>query len=114
MSNKFNMEATITPEMTIRITEGEARALYALTTYGFESFIAVFYKNLGETYMKPHEKSLKSLFDNIRGESGISVFLKRCEDARAVFRGEKFASPPATSPKPYQSNSGDDIYDRLA
>lgn len=90
--SKFGIDAQINPEITIRLTEREARALDALAGYGFKSFIEIFYK-LGTHYMKPYEKDLESLFDKIRGESGIGMFISRADDARAVFRGEKATIP---------------------
>lgn len=91
--SKFNAVAQINPEITIRLTEGEARALDALAGYGFKSFIEMFYKHLGKVYMEPYEKNLESLFEKIRGESGIGTFISRTEAARAVFSGAKVAIP---------------------
>jgi hypothetical protein len=88
---KFGIVAQINPEITIRLTEREALALDALAGYGFKRFIEMFYKHLGKHYLEPYETDLKSLFEKIRGDSGIGLFIERAKDARAVFGGTKVA-----------------------
>ncbi len=46
---------TITLEASFKVTEAELRALDALAGYGDDAFIKMFYTDLGEHYMKPHE-----------------------------------------------------------
>lgn len=53
-------------EITIKLTESEARALYAITTYGDDAFLKQFYAHLGQHYLKPHEAGLRSLFASIK------------------------------------------------
>jgi hypothetical protein len=64
------MKTEIKPKMTfelhLTLTEEEARALNAITTYGSGEFLKVFYNELGKTYLKPHENGLRSLFANIK------------------------------------------------
>lgn len=50
----------------IELTLDEARALEAITTYGAKSFLEGYYKQLGKSYLQPHEKGVKSLFETIK------------------------------------------------
>ncbi len=69
--------------MTLELSEEEARALEALTKYGTESFLKMFYSKLGSHYLKPHEDGLKSLFQTIPKE--IPPHLLKLDAARKVF-----------------------------
>ena len=69
--------------MTFTVSEEEARALNALTVYGFKSFTEVFYEKLGVTYMKPHHKGLESLFETIK--KNIPPHLARMSNTRKTF-----------------------------
>lgn len=51
--NKPVVEAVLTIE--------EAKALQALLCYGVDNLTEVFYKHLGETYLKPNEGGLHTL-----------------------------------------------------
>lgn len=55
-------------ELTLTLNEIEARALDALVGYGHKAFLEVFYKSLGEAYMKPHEKGIIALFEVISSQ----------------------------------------------
>ena len=82
-------------EVTLVLSEDEAKALDALVGYGHKSFLEVFYAHLGKAYLQPHERGLKSLFESVRtGEGSVSNFLKRLHDARDVFRGKKVPYDP--------------------
>jgi hypothetical protein len=72
---------TVTAKFTV--TEGELRALDALAGYGDEAFIAMFYKHLGQTYMKPHEAHLREFLKTVRDIAG--PILSRADKARAAF-----------------------------
>lgn len=74
---------------TLVIDEAEARALDGLVGYGFDEFVSTFYQHLGSHYLKPHEAGLKSLFESVR--ESIPPMLRRTDDARKVFKGEKVA-----------------------
>lgn len=50
---------------TITFGESELRALDAMTGYGVEAFLKVFYEKLGKAYMQPHEQGLRDLFATI-------------------------------------------------
>jgi len=65
---------------TISFSEGELRALDALTGYGIEPFLDVFYGKLGKAYMQPYEKNLRELF--IKINQTVPEAIKRVEAAR--------------------------------
>lgn len=75
---------------TMQFNEAELRALDALVGYGADPFLAVFYENLGKAYMQPHEAGLRSLFESVR--EAVPGILRRTDDARAVFVGQKRAA----------------------
>jgi len=52
--------------VTIVLDESQARALDAIAGYGSVSFLENFYKNMGKSYLKPHENGIVSLFVMIR------------------------------------------------
>jgi hypothetical protein len=61
---KFDYRVDLTT--TMKIDEEQLRALHALTLYGTDSFLKMFYDNLGKAYLSPHEKGLRSLFEDIK------------------------------------------------
>lgn len=67
---KVRGEVFTTGTVTLVLDEAEARALEALAGYGDEKFLEVFYKHLGEAYLRPHQAGLFSLFSAARGEVG--------------------------------------------
>lgn len=73
--------------IVMKLTEGEARALDALVGYGgkafTEHFLPTFYEKLGQHYMKPYEKDLAALFENIR--CSIKGPLDKINKARDLF-----------------------------
>lgn len=80
----------ISATIVLHLTEAEAHALDALVGYGFKTFIEVFYKHLGKSYLEPYEAGLRSLFESVRnGEASVSYFLRKAEEARAVFDGRR-------------------------
>ena len=77
-------ESDVTLNVTLMISEAEARAMLALTAYGADGFLKTFYEHMGESCLKPHEKGLRALFDVIRSE--VTPMLARADKARAAFR----------------------------
>jgi predicted ribonuclease YlaK len=57
---------TIDFSVTINLNESEIRALDALAGYGTKEFLEVFYKHMGEHYLKPNEEGLTTLFEKIK------------------------------------------------
>lgn len=47
------------------LSEGDLMALDALVGYGTDPFLECFYKNLGKSYLQPHEQHLRDLFAKI-------------------------------------------------
>lgn len=92
---KVEQRPKVECDCTIRLTEGEMRFLDALVGYGWGSFIAEFRAKLGVSYIRDYEKDGKELFETLRAT--IPPILRRTDDARAVFSGEKVAQHP---PKP--------------
>lgn len=89
---KIDSRATIQATVTLALSESEAAALDALVGYGVEPFLKVFYKELGEAYLKPHEAGLRSLFESVSaGDASVYAHLRRSADAREVFYGRKKA-----------------------
>jgi hypothetical protein len=79
------LEAKTKLELSVSFTvnESELRALDALAGYGDDAFIQMFYKNLGETYMKPHEVGMREFLKSIR--SMASPVLSQTDKARKAF-----------------------------
>ena len=87
---KIGAISTIGPRITIELNESEAAALDAIVGYGADSFIKAFYKELGRSYLEPHEAGLRSLFEAVRsGDASVSQFLDRAKQARYVFANGK-------------------------
>ncbi len=59
-------KVSINMEVNLKLTEIEVRALDALAGYGVKQFLETFYKQMGKTYLQPHEKGLIDLFEKIR------------------------------------------------
>ena len=52
-------------KLVISISEAEAQALIGLLGYDSKAFLKVFYEHLGKHYLKPHEKGIVSLHENL-------------------------------------------------
>lgn len=77
---------TVSCNVVFELDESEVRALDALVGYGDDAFLKVFYEKLGEHYMKPHEKGLRSLFKSVR--EVLPAILARANAARNAFDGK--------------------------
>lgn len=71
-------------QVNLQLNEQEVRALEALAGYGIEEFLKTFYKELGRTYLGPHEPGLRSLFDSVRLQ--LPAVLAQFDKAREAFR----------------------------
>lgn len=76
-------------EITLKISEPEARALLALTVYGTDSFLEMFYKYLGKSELSPYEQGLKTFFSTYK--ELCPPILKRLNTAREVFNSSATA-----------------------
>lgn len=81
---KLAQRATVQVEVAFTVDEAEARALDALVGYGDDAFIEAFYEKLGKSYMRDHEKGLRSFFKSIR--EMMPPILGRATSAREVFQ----------------------------
>lgn len=61
-----NAKAKIEYSITLTLTPNEAKALEAVTQYGANDFLQVFYEKLGRTQLEPYETEIRQLFDSIR------------------------------------------------
>lgn len=86
---KIEQRPKVECDCTLRLTEGEMRFLDALVGYGWDSFINVFREKLGKSYIRDYEVHGKALFEQIR--SDFPFILRRADEARQVFSGEKEA-----------------------
>jgi hypothetical protein len=71
--------AEVNTIVVLELSEDEVGALDALAGYGTDSFLKVFYANLGEAYMKPYENGIRKLFKSIEG---CKRELKAAEECR--------------------------------
>ncbi|WP_310643440.1 hypothetical protein [Limnohabitans sp.] len=81
--SRLTQRPTLNLEVSIKLTESEVRALDALSGYGADAFLKVFYAQMGRHYMEPHESGLRSLFDTIRTE--LPPIMKRMRAAKQAF-----------------------------
>ena len=79
----INHTSKLELSVTLVLNEAEARMLVEMTGYGADPFLRGYYKILGKSYMKPHEKALKSFFSSIKNQ--LPQAIKRIEKAREIF-----------------------------
>ncbi|QHJ81343.1 MAG: hypothetical protein [Bacteriophage sp.] len=80
---KITQQPTVSVEATFTVNEIELRALDALAGYGDDAFIKMFYKDLGNHYMKPYEAGLREFLTSIRTLAG--PIIRRTDAARKEF-----------------------------
>ena len=80
---KLEAKTKLDLSVSFTVNESELRALDALAGYGDDAFIEMFYKNLGEAYMKPHEAGMREFLKSIR--SMASPVLSQTDKARKAF-----------------------------
>lgn len=81
---KVKSTSKMTFEVTLDLSEAEARGLEGITKYGSSAFLEVFYRQLGKSYLKPYEEGIISLFDTIRSQ--LPPHLSRIDDTRKTFQ----------------------------
>jgi hypothetical protein len=84
---KINSFANFEVNITLKLTEVEARALRELTVYGTDAFLKVFYQHLGKSTLGPHEKGLISLFETIKKE--LPKHLYKVDSVRQLWNQKK-------------------------
>lgn len=80
---KFITKPNMTFEIVLKIDEKEAGALNALTDFGTDQFLNVFYKYLGEYNLKGYEDGLRSLFDEI--QQSLPSQLEKIDKVKKTF-----------------------------
>lgn len=65
---KTEIKATLNLDIKINLelTLAEAMALKEITGYGVDAFLKGYYKQLGKSYLEPHEKGVRSLFNTVK------------------------------------------------
>jgi hypothetical protein len=81
--SRLIQQPSVEVSATIKLTEPELRALEALTSYGDEIFLEVFYARLGKSCLRPHEAGIRSLFAMIRTD--LAPILRRATAAKTAF-----------------------------
>lgn len=89
MTTRLIVDSRVSASITIRLTEDELRALHAITAYGTDQFLSVFYEKMGRACLEPHEAGLRTLFAALASESPLVE--RRIDAAREAFK------PPATT-----------------
>lgn len=81
----MNASIKVTVELTAVVTmnESEIMALDGILGYNVDTFLKVFYEKMGEAYVKPYEKGVRSLHTNLKGK--VSTIKSEMEDARKRF-----------------------------
>ncbi len=97
---RFIQSAKVEIVTTIALTDDELGALDALTGYGVDPFLKVFYEHMGRHYMEPHEKGIRSLFETIRKE--VPHLLHRAKSAREVFVDKPEPAGRVNPPEPLE------------
>jgi len=77
-STKIKSEVQLETKIILEISLREAEALHALTGYGAQSLLDLFYTHLGEHYLKPYHKEALTLLEEFR--TGLPVKIKELED----------------------------------
>ena len=53
-------------KITLELTIPEAKALNEMVKYGTKAFLEGYYKQLGKSYLQPHERGVISLFETVK------------------------------------------------
>lgn len=86
MSEKIQSSSNVELNITLKITESEARALKEFTVFGTETFLKVFYEKLGKTTLSRHESGVYSLFETIKKE--LPKHLNKIDKVRKILNDE--------------------------
>lgn len=73
---------TVSYEVTVTLTEAEARALDGILGYDENDFLKVFYEKLGKAYLQQHEAGFRSLCGSFR--SSVRNQLAQVDNLRRV------------------------------
>jgi len=76
------LKSDVTLEVLVQLNESEIRALDALAGYGTDHFLEAFYKVMGESYLKPHSKGIRSLFARV---TDLQYEMGKVDEMRKAF-----------------------------
>lgn len=76
-------DSKVSLTLSLVLSEPEARAFVALTEYGTDAFLKIFYEHMGTSCLRPHEAGLRALFSSV---GQIKPHLSRTDKAREAFR----------------------------
>jgi hypothetical protein len=62
---ELHITTTVKFEVKATLTENETRALIAISLYGVDSFLKLFYEKMGQSELQPYENDFKELFTKI-------------------------------------------------
>lgn len=106
MSKLQHFTPRVTAEAVMTLDHEELRALDALVGYGIDPFIKLFYKHMGEAYLKPHEAGLRSFLKTAaHASAGVRAVdaAQRELDEWRIEKGRRKAvaasSPPSPTPE---------------
>ena len=88
-------------QITLKLTLAEAKALKEITGYGHKPFLEGYYKQLGKSYLQPHEKGVISLFTTIKENLGNQIFKadQMIDDINRAYK-KRNEEKSATTPSP--------------
>lgn len=80
MAEYTDVRTTVEAKAFLILNENEISTLDALAGYGIDSFLKVFYKEMGTAYLEPHEAGLRSLFDSVVQANRICDEARECRE----------------------------------
>lgn len=90
---KLTSEPQLALKIQLELSYEEAKALLALSDYGTDEFLKVFYTAMGKSILGPYESGLRSLFTCVMNT--IPGVVARFEDATDVLSGAKIVNNSA-------------------
>lgn len=87
METKITIKPSVHFTVQATLTEGDLRALDALTVYGINPFLEVFYSKMGRHYLEPYEKDLRGLFAKVET---LRPALNEIDEARKQLKKVKY------------------------
>ena len=61
-------------KITLELTLAEARMLKEMVGYGAKPFLEGYYKQLGKSYLQPHEKAVYSFFESVKSDLPLKLY----------------------------------------
>jgi hypothetical protein len=80
MAEIKKQDVQISARLTLTIDEEELLALDAIAGYGTDAFIKAFYTTMGQHYLQPHERGLRTFLESVRSCAGLAKDAKECRE----------------------------------